>query len=236
MNYQELPWDTNYFNINIVKYYSKIMGSEQLSYIHYCLKNNGIRLAYIELENKLVDMHKNINIKLVDKKTTFRINLSKKLFDEYTPSAFVEPFKDSMSIVKLENLAIQSGKYSRFSVDEKISKEQFEGLYKLWIRKSLNSKISNNVFVIKEKNNIAGMIALGENNGGGKIELIAVDSPFRGKKYSVDLVRSANRWFLLNEYKTSQVITQGANIAACKLYTKCGYKIEKVTYYYHLWL
>ena len=65
---------------------------------------------------------------------------------------------------------------------------------------------------------------------------IAVDENYRGKGLGAGLVRSANAWFLKQGYFVAQVVTQGRNLAACKLYENCGYSLEKIENYYHFWL
>ncbi len=46
---------------------------------------------------------------------------------------------------------------------------------------------------------------------------------------------SAEKWFSNSGYKSIQVVTQGDNIPACKLYESCGYTIESVELFYHIW-
>jgi len=86
-----------------------------------------------------------------------------------------------MSSNELEKLSIQSGKYSRYSVDKNIKRDKFEKLYTIWIKRSIGKEIADEVLVILDNGNIAGMITLGNKNGKGDIGLLAVESRFRGK-------------------------------------------------------
>lgn len=141
-----------------------------------------------------------------------------------------------MPIADLEALAIQSGPYSRFSVDPKLPEEKFIELYKIWINRSLKKEIADEVLVIREGENVVGMVTLGEKDGKGDIGLIAVERDRRGRKYGEALVRAAQCWFIRRGYEFGQAVTQGGNIPACSLYKKCGYSVEKVEYFYHFWL
>ena len=91
------------------------------------------------------------------------------------------------------------------------------------------------VLVIRESERIVGMISLGNKNGQGQIGLFAVDKGKRDKNYGQALVRTAHNWFIAKGYRIGQVVTQGDNIAACRLYEKCGYRVEKIENFYHFW-
>ena len=148
----------------------------------------------------------------------------------------VKPYASSMRIGDLERLAVQTGEYSRFNVDPNFPKEKFIELYKTWIRNSVRKELADEVLTIQQGENIVGMVALGNKNNRGDIVLMAVDESCRRRGYGETLVKAAQSWFVGNQYKVGQVVTQEDNIPACKLYKKCGYSIEKIEYYYHFWL
>jgi dTDP-4-amino-4,6-dideoxy-D-galactose acyltransferase len=81
-----------------------------------------------------------------------------------------------------------------------------------------------------------GMITCGNKKGRGDIGLLAVDASQRGQGLGAKLVRGAQRWFVQNGFGVGQVVTQGSNRAACELYARCGYRVESVEYFYHIWL
>jgi dTDP-4-amino-4,6-dideoxy-D-galactose acyltransferase len=80
------------------------------------------------------------------------------------------------------------------------------------------------------------MVTLGEKEKRADIGLIAVNTNYRGKKIGETLVRASQMWSIEQGYKFAQVVTQGSNAAACSLYKKCGYALEKVEFFYHFWL
>ena len=136
---------------------------------------------------------------------------------------------------KLIEQAVQSGIYSRFNVDKKIGKEKYEEMYTLWMLNSLNHTIAKEVLVLLEQNDLKGFITLGEKNKRADIGLIAVDHHFRGNGIGRILMESAEKWFSDKGYKTIQVVTQGDNYPACRLYERCGYEVETVEFFYHIW-
>ena len=173
---------------------------------------------------------------LADLKTTYTASLDKlnPLNRMFSPE--IEEYQETFSEVELESLALQSGLYSRFRVDPQISNKIFETIYKSWIRSSINHTLAKDVLVIRKNKKTVAMITLGEKENRGNIGLIAVDENYRGKGLGAGLVRSANAWFLKQGYFVAQVVTQGRNLAACKLYENCGYSLEKIENYYHFWL
>ncbi len=237
MQYQILDWDSDIFGIKVAQITQPHLSTQELSDILTELKSRRVRLVYWSSERECDDaVVKKLSGNLVDRKTTFAIDFSSADLHEIVPDDIIEPFTDSMPVAALEDLAIQSGEYSRFAVDPNLPKEIFFTLYKTWINRSLRKEIANEVLAIRNGDQVVGMVVLGEKNGRGSIDLIAVDSGFRGRKYGEKLVHAAQIWFMTNGYKHGQVVTQGQNITACNLYTKCGYSVERIEYFYHFWL
>ncbi len=91
------------------------------------------------------------------------------------------------------------------------------------------------MLVFSADKEIDGFVTLGQKNNRGDIGIIAVDGKQRGKGIGKSLMLSAEQWFANHGYTDMQVITQGGNEAACRLYESCGFTIEKTEYVYHIW-
>lgn len=241
-SYRHLDWDTNFFGFKVATTQEEIDSVDKFMTLLGDARSAGVKLLYlptIERINCLADDElEKLGVSLVDEKVTFMLDLADVEIEKslVTPNVNIRPYNLSMSIKDLSSLAVQSGEQSRFSVDKKIPREKYEELYDKWIKNSLDKVLANEVLVLQEDSQIAGMVTLGEKKGRGDIGLLAVDKKFRGKKYGEALLRSAHVWFLNNGYKNTQVVTQGNNLAACGLYKKCGYKVEKTEYFHHVWL
>jgi len=92
------------------------------------------------------------------------------------------------------------------------------------------------VLVCYQQQKLAAMITLGTKNDRGDIGLLAVAPDFRGKGIAADLVYTAQHYFKNKNINKLQVVTQKDNIAACRLYEKCGFAIEKTETFFHFWL
>ncbi len=232
--YKILDWDSKFFKFTVAKIINTRPTLPDLKEILRLLKTQGVRLVYWPAESLWdQDVISALGGQLVDIKTTYVLHLAKGMPEKLDTSEVIKADEDLQDIDDLEDLAIQSGEYSRFALDPNISKENFFSLYKIWMRKSLSKEIAQEVLLIKQPNKIAGMVTLGEKDGRGDIGLIAVDRQFRGNSYGKKLVYASRDWFLSQAYPEAQVVTQGNNPAACKLYETCGYSVETVEYYYH---
>ena len=85
---------------------------------------------------------------LTDRETIFAIDFSSLNFDKSIPTDIVEPLTQSMPIADIEDLAIQSVEYSRFSVGPNIPRGKFVALYKVWINRSISKDIAAEVLVV----------------------------------------------------------------------------------------
>lgn len=237
MQYQMLEWDTEFFGVTVARITEPVLNEPELSDILVELKAKNAGLVYWpssrELETEVV---KRFSGYLADNKTTFAMDFRILNCEEFVSTDIVEAYTQSMPIKDIEDLAIQSGEYSRFAVDQNIPREKFVALYKIWIHRSLRKEIAQEVLVIRDDERVVGMVTLGNKDGRGDIGLIAVGRNHRGKQYGEKLVRAAQRWFVKNGYEFGQVVTQGMNSPACNLYRKCGYSVEKVEFFYHFWL
>lgn len=237
MDSQILEWDTEFLGKRVARISVERPGEKGLREILSNMHKNGIRLAYWASPQKLAASEADaLGGYLVDRKTTFTMDFGKLKPGNLDIADTIKPYNPSMPIGDLERLAVQSGEYSRFSVDPYFPKEKFVELYTTWIRKSLAKELADEVLTIQQDKKVVGMVTLGNKNGRGDIGLIAVEESCRGKGYGETLVRSAQNWFVRHQFKVGQIVTQGDNIPACKLYRKCGYSIEKTEYFYHFWL
>jgi dTDP-4-amino-4,6-dideoxy-D-galactose acyltransferase len=229
-----LDWDSNFFNLRVCRINGTIKDNNELALVLQELKNLDIDLGYYSSPVPLTvpqNTGQPYDISLVDKKTTYL----KPINENAVFSKSITPYTDSYAGDELLELAIQSGIYSRFNVDKKISTVKYEELYREWITNSVTKKLAIEVLVYWNNNKITGFVTLRDDNSTADIGIIAVDQRYRGKGIGTSLVQSAEKWFANNNYTYIQAITQGDNLPACRFYESCGYQINKVEYFYHLW-
>jgi len=228
--YKKLNWDSSFFNFNVGQILTSLDESSQDN-IFQKMYDNDIKLAYYSSLNPLkLPEHLLYSLALVDIKVAYR----KQLQRIESTDVKIKPFTESDLTNSLVQLAIASGTYSRFKIDEKITKRKFEDLYKQWIINSISKQIADEVLIYKENEIICGFITIGTKQNMGDIGLIAVREDYRGRGIGKKLIISAEN-FALNKFKMIQVVTQMDNLPACKLYISCGYEQVTKEYIYHLW-
>jgi dTDP-4-amino-4,6-dideoxy-D-galactose acyltransferase len=79
------------------------------------------------------------------------------------------------------------------------------------------------------------MITVQATAGIGNIGLIAVAETQRGRGIGSLLIEAAHGWMAAAGAKKSTVVTQAANVPACRLYERTGYTLEHAENFYHFW-
>lgn len=236
---QLLGWDSDFFGFRVAKIIPSQLNRIELDDVLCQLRSDRINLAYWASDpddDESQSAAQVAGLFLADKKVTYVKNITSFVMPYFEHDETIEVYRDTDLNADLVSLALQSGLYSRFRIDPKIPVEKFEQLYGLWIEKSVNKTIAEAVLIRKIAGKIVGMVTVGVKNNRGDIGLIAVDESARGMKIGEKLVNAALHWSVVKGHKTVQVVTQGVNEAACKLYEKCGYHNEKTENIYHIWL
>lgn len=235
MNLTYLDWDSKKFGYEVFR----VNLDEDLSNIGSLpeiARNNNAQLMYIySMPNKEV-MSKlgKLGAILVDKKTTYVMDLSES-FKKYKKSDKIYSYKLSNFSDKLLSLAYQAGIYSRFNVDPNFSNDEYNLLYRVWLKKSLKRENAFEVYVYKEEEEL-GFVTIGKKDLNADIGLIAVDEKQRGKGIGKLLMNSAFKRSLDEGYKKIEVTTQGDNLGACRFYESIGFSVKSVINIHHLWI
>jgi dTDP-4-amino-4,6-dideoxy-D-galactose acyltransferase len=238
-SYESLEWDSSFFGFPVARIRPGSLSQEQLGETLREMQRTEVKLAYwfaadSVLSSELAELHGGF---LADQKTTYVADLSALDPDEFSNLEQIEFFHAKSPTLELEELAIESGRMSRFRTDPRIPKGRFEELYRTWIRKSAEGTMARGILIAKGSTGaIAGMVTLGEKSGRGDIGLLAVATAARGQKLGRRLVNAAQREFILRGFRQAQVVTQGSNQPACKLYESCGFSVQKTELVFHFWL
>jgi dTDP-4-amino-4,6-dideoxy-D-galactose acyltransferase len=238
MIYQILSFDTKLFGFSVAKIIPKKISLMKLSSILDALRLQGVRLVYWQsdsLDKKSQQAAQKLHGFLGSKQITYIADLKRKKSSIMTSE--VEIYRSNLPTTEMKQLAIAIGVNSRFGVDPKVPQKLMEKMYLAWIKNSVNGKMADQVLVIKNKyRKIVGMIVLDAKGDRGNIKLLAVATPYRGKKFGTKLIIAAKKYFVKKDLSMLQVVTQQANISACQLYQNCGFIIESIDDFYHFWL
>ncbi|MFN4285602.1 MAG: GNAT family N-acetyltransferase [Lacibacter sp.] len=227
---KHLPWDSSFLSLPVGQ--MQVQNSSFASVAEAA----AFDLLYVFSDQLIVfpeSFTANFSVQLVDEKLTYAKPLTSHTAS--IPEVQLLP-KDFVPDEAFEALAIQSGIYSRFSMDEKFPREKFREMYRLWLQRSINRSLADAVLVYQQDGALAGFITLREKEGDAEIGLVAVDHHYRGMGIGTKLLEAAeSRLNNIPKAKYIRVVTQAANLPACRLYEKAGYHVTKRQYVYHCW-
>lgn len=228
---QKLQWDSDFFGLRIGR--TDISSNEGWNMLRqdassWCKQYD---LIYVFSERELpIDGDK---VRLVDTKTIYAKSIDASAI---MPSA-IEQYMEPIPNADLYRLALISGVYSRFRLDDNLPTVSYERMYRCWIERSVDGSMADFVFMHRTKNQIDGMITVKIETDVAHIGLVAVDEGVQGGGIGSMLIKTVEAYL---QTKTTvrhlKVATQWANKPACHLYEKNGFVVEEKTNIYHWWL
>ncbi len=220
-----LEWDSEFFGFNV----GSLRANDDIDIAHLRSNadiKNSYRLLYIFSDKPLV-------ISLFhDVRLIYRKNVTK----EEALSAKVELLGSEYCLKELYELSYTAGEFSRFNRDPTFHHEHFLRLYRTWVDNSVNQKIADNFFVIRDSKTIQGFVTSCLKGQELAIGLIAVAPAARGRGYGKSLLAALNNYAVSNQARTIVVPTQQANVGATRFYESIGYTLAEQKHIYHLWL
>jgi dTDP-4-amino-4,6-dideoxy-D-galactose acyltransferase len=144
-------------------------------------------------------------------------------------------FDKNINAEQIYQLAFESGKFSRFKLDEKFSEKEFIELYKIWVDNSFRREFADDILVYEDQQKILGFITYKVQDNYATIGLLAIAPKMQGKGIGKKLVCAVEK--KLNDIKVPElrIPTQMQNKSACSFYTKLGYNIEEKKIIKHFW-
>lgn len=237
IKYNLLKWDTEQFGYKIASARPDAMEFDDLITLVAKLSNVNVKLIYFFVDPSDTTSNQSLIRKsafLADEKITFHKQLMPAI--RFDHSSSIIPYKLEYTSDKLRFLALQSGIYSRFKLDAKFANHEFEKLYYEWIDKSVKKIIADDILVYYKDNDEKGFITIDTKKSIGSIGLIAVDEKERGNSIGKELMNAASSKFTEKGISNIEVVTQKANIIACKFYETLGFEIKNIENIYHLWI
>jgi ribosomal protein S18 acetylase RimI-like enzyme len=242
-----LDWESNHFGVSAARLVSAELTDEALSAMLQLARRQRIQLLVWpattgqDVSRELLD---EFNGALVDRKATFSKTLPgvnpRGEPPRPTDPPVIEYTSPTVSSA-LSELAVAAGAYSRFRVDPRIPQERFEAMYRVWIERSVAGELADVVLVVPvdqkrdRTEQLSGMISLSQSGGVASIGLVAVAATMRGRGIGSALMRAAHGWMRDRGAQEARVVTQSANVGACRLYERSGYRLSRVQPYFHFW-
>lgn len=219
---KELSWDSEFFNIKIGEWNTDdSLDADPTVFDLVYVKSGGS-------DTPQLNGFQNVF-------TETRVIFAKQLVRQYAEQQNIRSVSVNDDINILYELAYESGKFSRFKLDERFGQHNFEKLYRAWVDNSLSHRFADDVIVFTENNVLKGFATYKVYAGFAGIGLIAVDPGMQGKGIGKKLLDHIESILVSKEVTELRIPTQLENKAACAFYTRQNYKIAETIYIKHYW-
>ena len=233
----KLDWDSDFFGYKVGKLDLQKLNFSSMD--NFNLETSDFNLVYLFTNPQATYFQKeleSLGAIFLDRKTEYKLDLA--TFQTHSSKNQDLSFKFLNEGDLKENLiklAYESGKNSRFKLDQNFIKNEFEKLYDTWLKKSVKKEIAFNTIGIFYKHELIGFITLGEKYDGANIGLISVTSKLQNQGFGHELLNYAIEYLKSKNYKFLYVTTQGLSEQATRFYEKNGFNLLNQTDIYHLW-
>lgn len=221
-----LKWDSSFFN--------KRIGELEFGKTGYSfIDANYFDLLYVKQREELLLNVEGFVQTYVETKVVFSKIITKNtdLKDEFVTSEFDK--EDDKQ--QLYELAFESGKFSRFNLDENFLRSEFEALYRKWIDNSLTKDLADDIILYKQGDSILGFVTYKVFGNYATIGLLAIKSKSQGKGIGRKLLVGVENELNKKRIKELRIPTQLKNEEACSFYAKMDYTIIEKIIIKHYW-
>lgn len=225
MKLKKLEWDSDFFK--------KRIGEILINKTNASISGNDFDLIYVKSVDEDIIEIENFKQTFIETKVVFAKKIE---YKEQPENANIISFANANTDKEiLYNLAFESGKFSRFNLDENFSLTEFHNLYKKWIDNSVNKQFSDDILLYKEGKNTIGFVSYKVYEGYATIGLIAINPNEQGKGIGKKLIIAVENQLKSIGISELHIPTQLGNEGACGFYTKLGYKIIEKLIIKHYW-
>lgn len=238
-----LEWDSDFFGVRIGRITASRLDRENLESLLYAARKEQLQCLYFAADPDDADTLEQVEsarFTLVDVRL-----LLEHPFDGRPAPCPRFPVSDEIilrsprsdDIARLEHIAVEIGHTSRFAFDRRFSPEACPALYRAWLHRLLQDS-SAWVTLASRENEPIGLIGCTCHpaTGTGTIALAGVAASVRGRGVGTALVQDALDRFRERGLARAEVVTQGRNVPAQRLYQQMGFFTRQNVLYYHKWL
>jgi dTDP-4-amino-4,6-dideoxy-D-galactose acyltransferase len=236
---EHLPWDTDHFGVRIARVRGRHLDGAHAQQATRWADDEGVDCLYLLADAsdpetlRLAAAH---GFRFVDVRMTLRSELDRVHTPAPSAAVNIRPAQDGDEAT-LVTLAAGGYESSRFYADGRFDRPTVDRLYARWMQRSLDGDLADLVLVADADGSAIGYLtaSIDGADGVGVIGLVGVAAVGRGAGVGRALVTSALARFADAGLSTAEVVTQGSNVAAQRLYASCGFRAFLVELWYHRW-
>lgn len=231
---QPLQWDSQFFGRRIARAIPTTVTDAELADIRQWCADTATDCLYFLADDDpaLSRRLARAGFDFVDTRLTFEFTFPPG-WQPPTPSTPIVPFTDS-HLAPLQAIARHSYRLTRFYADPHFSEADCDRLYETWVTRSVQG-YADATLVALVAAHPAAFITCSISDAVGYIGLVGVAEAHRGLGLGHQIVMAGLNWFYAHACSRVEVVTQGRNIAAQRLYQRCGFLTRSAQLWYHYW-
>ncbi|ASM48714.1 hypothetical protein PESP_a0464 [Pseudoalteromonas espejiana DSM 9414] len=113
------------------------------------------------------------------------------------------------------------------------SAQERDSFYQKWVENAVLSKFDDCCLVIKNDDDISGFVTVRIQEEEATIGLIGVALPYQGQGLGKKLLALVESYCIAKKANVIKVATQTSNISAANLYSKNGFAIADISYWFY---
>jgi len=239
---EQLPWDSEFFHCRIGKVRGDTLREDDIWEIEqWSRSEHNAGLYFLARANCPITVQtaQNHGFELVDIRITLEHSMlnSRDVVNPPLPPNTVIRLARSEDLADLQAIARTAHVDSRFFSDSHFPRRLAEDLYTTWVTLEFEGRAKRVLVAVSPADRALGYVTchVDSNRASGQIGLSGVSSEARGKGIGSNLVLAALDWFAGQGAQKVAVVTQGKNIAAQRLYQRCGFVTQDLQLWYHKW-
>jgi GNAT superfamily N-acetyltransferase len=234
-----LPWDSAFFGCSIARVRADVLSPDACRHIDAWCAQQRVACLYFQaraddrITQRLAEQN---GFSLVDVRLTFERNVMAS--EGKVDGGWDVRLARRDDVPTLEAIAASSHHDTRFYFDGRFARDKCDQMYAQWILRSC-AHPTGTVWVAEAEGRPAGYVTCARDlvdGQAGRIGLIAVADVARGRGLGTRLLHQAIDWIAgTGAMRRAIVATQGRNVAAQRLYQRCGFVTRDLQLYYHKW-
>jgi len=234
---ERLQWDSTFFGFPVGRVVSRSLSPAEAGRVVTWATREGVRCVYCLVDGGDVETHHAVE------QAGFRFADSRVQLEWLHDPAIVTAAGSAADLVgpcrdadhpALARIARNAHDQSRFYRDRHFPRERCDALYEQWILGDCAGAAA--VVLVARSPAPVGYVSCHVRGAAcGSIGLLGVASTARRRGVGQALVGSALAWFATRGIGSVEIITQGHNVEALRLYQRNGFRTRAVKFWWHLW-
>lgn len=228
-----LSWDSQHFGVPIGRVTGDDVSREDVA----TADRDGIRCVYLLLDaarGRAIRAAEDLGFRVVD----FRITLARPVtgVQDAVPTGSVRAARPD-DLRELEVIVARAHGDSRFFTDEGFDRTAAQDLYITWLRDSVSGRLAEFTLAAVEEQRAVGYITgqVTSDPEALTIGLLGVSEGARGRGFGRELTLGLLAEAGRRGYGRVEVVTQGSNVAAQRMYQAVGFRSVRAEVWLHRW-